>query len=181
MAVSQQNNRASLLSGLRTGGVRSTSANVPHTAAPGASFNIPRFASFSRDQPINEEFDYNPETQDVFVSNRTHQGPLTSAVDSTRFSYQQSSSPQINPNALPFSPGVNVQPAQSLQMQMMQMEILRLQVSFFSYSSPDSFHLNPLFHVAGATISGRTSRPSPTSAAATTATDPTDPEPAWPI
>jgi hypothetical protein len=34
MAVSQQNNRASLLAGLRTGGVRSTSANVPHTAAP---------------------------------------------------------------------------------------------------------------------------------------------------
>jgi len=148
MAVSQQNNRASLLSGLRTGGVRSTSANVPHTAAPGASFNIPRFASF-RDQPVDEEFDYNPEPQDVFVSNRTHQGPLTSAVDSTRFSYQQSSSPQINPNAIPFSPSVNVQPAQSMQMQMMQMEILRLQVSFLFYSSPDSFHLNdPSFQQA---------------------------------
>ncbi|KAG9112305.1 Ribosome biogenesis protein erb1, partial [Ceratobasidium sp. 392] len=40
------NNRASLLAGLRTGGVRSVSgANVPHTAAPGGSFQIPRFAS----------------------------------------------------------------------------------------------------------------------------------------
>ncbi|KAG8795142.1 hypothetical protein FRC12_017644 [Ceratobasidium sp. 428] len=39
-------NRASLLANLRTGGVRSVSgANVPHTAAPGGSFQIPRFAS----------------------------------------------------------------------------------------------------------------------------------------
>ena len=130
MAVSQQSNRASLLAGLRTGGVRSTSANVPHTAAPGATFNIPRFASYSRDQQINEEYDYNSEAQDIYTPSRAHQGPLTSAVDSTRFSYQQSASSQINPNALPFSPGVNVHQAQSLQMQMMQMEILRLQVSF---------------------------------------------------
>ncbi|QRW05313.1 hypothetical protein RhiLY_04312 [Ceratobasidium sp. AG-Ba] len=44
----QANNRASLLAGLRTGGVRSVSgANVPHTAAPGGSFQIPRFASHS--------------------------------------------------------------------------------------------------------------------------------------
>ncbi|KAG8747927.1 hypothetical protein FRC10_010546 [Ceratobasidium sp. 414] len=40
------NNRASLLANLRTGGVRSASGvNVPHTAAPGGSFQIPRFAS----------------------------------------------------------------------------------------------------------------------------------------
>ncbi|KAG8693941.1 hypothetical protein FRC08_008801, partial [Ceratobasidium sp. 394] len=44
----QGNNRASLLANLRTGGVRSTSGiNVPHTAAPGGSFQIPRFASQS--------------------------------------------------------------------------------------------------------------------------------------
>ncbi|KAG9104043.1 hypothetical protein FRC06_005940 [Ceratobasidium sp. 370] len=42
------NNRASLLANLRTGGVRSASGvNVPHTAAPGGSFQIPRFASQS--------------------------------------------------------------------------------------------------------------------------------------
>lgn len=121
MAVSQQNNRASLLAGLRTGGVRSTSASVPHTAAPGATFNFPRFP------PHDEELEYNSEPQDIYVPNRIHQGPLTSAVDSTRFSYQQSASSQINPAALPFSPSLNVQQAQSLQMQMMQMEIIRLQ------------------------------------------------------
>jgi hypothetical protein len=124
MAVSQQNNRASLLAGLRTGGVRSTSANVPHTAAPGATFNFPRFA------PHDEESEYNSEPQDIYVPNRIRQGPITSAVDGTRFLYQQSASSQINPNAPPFTPSVNVQQAQSFQMQMMQMEILRLQVSF---------------------------------------------------
>lgn len=45
---SHGNNRASLLANLRTGGVRSVSgAGVPHTAAPGGSFQIPRFASHS--------------------------------------------------------------------------------------------------------------------------------------
>lgn len=122
MAVSQQNNRASLLAGLRTGGVRSAS-NVPHTAAPGATFAFPRFSP----QPRDEEPDYNTESQDIYVPNRIHQGPLTSGVDGTRFSYQQSASSQINPAALPFTPSVNVQQAQSFQMQMMQMEILRLQ------------------------------------------------------
>ncbi|KAF9779495.1 hypothetical protein BJ322DRAFT_1013266 [Thelephora terrestris] len=121
MAVSQQNNRASLLAGLRTGGVRSTSASVPHTAAPGATFNFPRFATH------DEESEYNFEPQDVYVQNRIRQGPITSAVDGNRFLYQQSTSSQINPNAQPFTPSVNVQQAQSLQMQMMQMEILRLQ------------------------------------------------------
>ena len=134
MAVSQQNNRASLLAGLRTGGVRSTSVNMPHTAAPGATFNVPRFASYSREQPIGGEFDYGSEAQDVYVPSRVHQGPLTSAVDGTTF-YQQSASTQINPAALPFTPSVNVQQAQSFQMQMMQMEILRLQVIFFPVSN----------------------------------------------
>ncbi|KAF8609817.1 hypothetical protein BDV93DRAFT_154531 [Ceratobasidium sp. AG-I] len=45
---SHANNRASLLANLRTGGVRSASgAGIPHTAAPGGSFQIPRFASQS--------------------------------------------------------------------------------------------------------------------------------------
>ncbi|KAF8528887.1 hypothetical protein BU17DRAFT_36758 [Hysterangium stoloniferum] len=44
---STPNNRASLLSGLRTGGVRSASQphQVPHTAAPAGTFNVPRFPS----------------------------------------------------------------------------------------------------------------------------------------
>lgn len=124
MAVSHQNNRASLLAALRTGGVRSSSNNAPHTAAPGATFNFPRFPSHS------EEIEYNSEPQDVYVPNRIRNGPLTSAVDGSRFSYQQNAPSQINPAAMPFTPSVNVQQAQSLQIQMMQMEILRLQVSF---------------------------------------------------
>lgn len=45
---SHGNNRASLLANLRTGGVRSASnVGIPHTAAPGGSFQIPRFASQS--------------------------------------------------------------------------------------------------------------------------------------
>ena len=123
MALSHQNNRASLLAGLRTGGVRSSSANVPHTAAPGATFNFPRFASH------HEEPEYDSEPQDIYVPNRSHHGPVTSAVDGARFSYQQSATSQINPAAQPFTPSVNVQQAQNLQIQMMQMEILRLQVS----------------------------------------------------
>ena len=38
------NSRASLLAGLRTGGVRSVSGPVPHTASPAGTFNVPRYA-----------------------------------------------------------------------------------------------------------------------------------------
>jgi hypothetical protein len=94
--------RASLLAGLRTGGVRSASsplANIPHTAAPSGSFNIPR--SSSTDFPSS----------------------FTAAVDAPNntFSHQQSG---MNPNSAPFSPQVQVH---ALQMQVMQLEILRLQ------------------------------------------------------
>ena len=99
--------RASLLAGLRTGGVRSASsplANIPHTAAPSGSFNIPR--SSSTDFPSS----------------------FTAAVDAhnNTFSHQQSG---MNPNSAPFSPQVQVH---ALQMQVMQLEILRLQVRFLS-------------------------------------------------
>ncbi|KAH9999417.1 hypothetical protein BJV77DRAFT_590527 [Russula vinacea] len=52
-------NRASLLAGLRTGGVRSNPVSgVPYTAAPGASFNIPsHFASATYNQPSFGEED----------------------------------------------------------------------------------------------------------------------------
>jgi hypothetical protein len=43
----QANSRASLLANLRTGGVRSVSGAVPHSAGPTGSFQIPRFASQS--------------------------------------------------------------------------------------------------------------------------------------
>ncbi|CAK5280136.1 unnamed protein product [Mycena citricolor] len=112
-------NRASLLAGLRTGGVRS---NFPQTAAPGASFNIPRL-SVSQHSVYPEE----GEGQMLFVNQAASQRamPMTAAVDgaSNRFLQQQ--------NHGAFSPAfggqANQAQAQALQMQLMQMEILRMQ------------------------------------------------------
>jgi hypothetical protein len=96
--------RASLLAGLRTGGVRKSS-NPPLTAS----------------------LDFTHSIQDNLLSKS-----LTAAVDapSNSFSLQQQSSPKMNPNSVPFSPALptNIQAqAQALQFQMMQLEFLRLQ------------------------------------------------------
>ncbi|KAH6915147.1 hypothetical protein BKA70DRAFT_1368923 [Coprinopsis sp. MPI-PUGE-AT-0042] len=136
MSANNSNNRASLLAGLRTGGVRSTSLNVPHTATPTGSFNISRTPSYT-----NPAY-YPEEEEDQFVDLPTHQPmfanrgvPMTAAVDgpTNRFSQHQAS--RMNPNSMPFSPGfapgmpqVNGQ-QNTMQMQMLQqqMEMLRLQ------------------------------------------------------
>ncbi|KAJ4472274.1 hypothetical protein J3R30DRAFT_3709719 [Lentinula aciculospora] len=133
------NSRASLLSGLRTGGVRSSSASFPHTAAPGGAFNIPRIVSHANSGNLpNEEQDYLAEMPSNMYANN-HQGgnriPLTAAVDgpNNRFSQQQRG---MNPNVAPFSPAFNSnaisqanQAQQALQMQMMQLEILKIQAA----------------------------------------------------
>ncbi|KAJ6604440.1 hypothetical protein DFH09DRAFT_309490 [Mycena vulgaris] len=124
-------NRASLLAGLRTGGVRSTS-NIPHTAAPGATFHIPRIASNLQSSIFPEEDEQGQFAQNVFVN---HHGasrtmPMTAAVDgpNNRFMQQQR---DVNQNIGSFSPAFAGQPnhvqAQALQMQMMQLEIIRMQ------------------------------------------------------
>jgi len=122
------NPRASLLAGLRTGGVRSTStpsANVPHTAA---TFNFPRFASQNGQLFLQEE---EPDEQAVEgPSHNVFTGAATAAVDgpSNSFTQQQRG---MNPNSAPFSPAFQTPSAQvqaqALQMQMMQLEIIRLQ------------------------------------------------------
>ncbi|KAG7448985.1 uncharacterized protein BT62DRAFT_928989 [Guyanagaster necrorhizus] len=143
MTTAPPNNRASLLAGLRTGGVRSSSTTLPHTAAPGASFNITRFASQHHQPssfPEEDEDDQLAEmpSQNVYV-NRQYSGnrtlPMTAAVDGSnnRFAQQQRG---MNPNSAPFTPSFatpnmiaqsnNVQ-AQAFQLQMMQMELMRLQ------------------------------------------------------
>ncbi|KAJ7275253.1 hypothetical protein B0H12DRAFT_1086420 [Mycena haematopus] len=124
-------NRASLLSGLRTGGVRSTSS-IPHTAAPGATFNIPRVSSRLQSSVFpEEEDDQGQYPQNVFMNhggNRTM--PMTAAVDgpNNRFMQQQR---DVNPNMGSFSPAFAAQPnhvqAQALQMQMVQLEFIRMQ------------------------------------------------------
>lgn len=145
------NSRASLLAGLRTGGVRTTSSSIPHTAAPGGSFNVPRFASQNHGSIFPEEeseYDQVAEMQPQY-SFPAHGGmrgmPMTAAVDgpNNRFSQQQRG---MNPNSLPFSPGPNMMgqtnqaQAQAFQLQMMQLELLKIQVF---YISPLSFHISP--------------------------------------
>ncbi|KAI0035576.1 hypothetical protein K488DRAFT_25940, partial [Vararia minispora EC-137] len=147
------NQRASLLSGLRTGGVRSSSVNVPHTAAPGATFNIPRFASASYSSHIVGEEEEMDQLADM-VSHKMHfnapprmqQLPLTAAVDGShnRFAQQQAMRGGTSLAANSVMSNVHLQAQaqqqQALQMQMMHLEMLRLQarapsLSLFHYSS----------------------------------------------
>jgi hypothetical protein len=143
--------RASLLAGLRTGGVRPNPVTgVPHTAAPGISFNIPsRFTSATyNQQSFGEEED---QLSDMFSHNmyinpqqRVYQAPNTAAVDggANRFSQQQvhfanglmSGMPYSNPAA--GNAQLQAQ-QQALQMQLMQLELIRMQVR--SLSPPDPF------------------------------------------
>ncbi|KAJ6516089.1 hypothetical protein C8R45DRAFT_231225 [Mycena sanguinolenta] len=137
MATTSPNSRASLLSGLRTGGVRSTSATVPHTAAPGGSFNVPRFASQLHSSVFPEEDDdqiVDVPDQTAFASHQAHRVPMTAAVDGpdNRFSQQQHRG--MNPNVAPFTPSfLPRQPVQPVQapnpalQQMQMMELLKLQ------------------------------------------------------
>ncbi|KAJ7102142.1 hypothetical protein B0H15DRAFT_313615 [Mycena belliarum] len=123
-------NRASLLAGLRTGGVRSNS-NIPHTAAPTGTFSIPRITSNLQSSIFPEE-DEEPGqfTHNVFANHGNRAMPMTAAVDgpNNRFMQQQQN---VNQNIGSFSPAFAAQPnhvqAQALQMQMMQLEIIRMQ------------------------------------------------------
>ncbi|KAG1753826.1 uncharacterized protein EDB91DRAFT_1242791 [Suillus paluster] len=142
----QSNNRASLLNGLRTGGVRSTSMSGPHTAALGGSFNIPRFASNSFQHSVFTEEDDMDEvgelfSQNMYINNQpVNSRPLTAAVDrpNNRFVQQQMAAQSgLNPNSVPFYPsysqGMQAQNSSDVQlhayqqMQLMQLEIARLQ------------------------------------------------------
>ncbi|TFK76119.1 hypothetical protein BDN72DRAFT_366990 [Pluteus cervinus] len=136
MSTAPAPNRASLLAGLRTGGVRSTSANIPHTAAPGGSFNVSRYPSQQHPSFYpDEEDDQLAEVpiQNIFVH---HPGarmmPMTAAVDgpNNRFSQHQTQrgmNPNFNQGFAPnmVNPNQMVDPA--FQMQMMQVEIMRMQ------------------------------------------------------
>jgi hypothetical protein len=167
MAATQPNHRASLLAGLRTGGVRSTS--IPHTAAPGGSFNVPRFTSVSH-RDFEEEDDEVPDIQDLYVnqrSNRIPQAPMTSAVDGPRFSYQQNPPQRASIDQNPFSPGIATpQQQQAFQMQMMQMEIFRLQVC-----TPElpPISIDTPVGPSGTTAASRAYRPEPKTASAASA------------
>ncbi|KAF5363902.1 hypothetical protein D9756_000863 [Leucocoprinus leucothites] len=131
---STQYNRASLLNGLRTGGVRSASANIPHTAAPGATtFNVSRYPAQSHPTNIfpEEEEDQLAEMPQHVFNNRNF--PMTAAVDGkNHFSQQQAQYPNVNnfqfnpsfPHPNMMSPAVQ---NQAMSMQMLQLEMLRIQ------------------------------------------------------
>lgn len=124
------NSRAALLAGLRTGGVRSASGpvgNVPHTAAPAGTFNIPRYSPPMHSSAFPEEEDEFADmvSQNPYMHNNVNhmQHPMTAAVDGAvnRFAQQQlMAGGFMDPQAQ----------MQALQLQMMQMEIARLQVCF---------------------------------------------------
>ena len=95
-ATPAPNPRASLLAGLRTGGVRSASGPVPHTAAPAGTFNIPRIVTPNQKDnyypPEEEDELSNMMSQNLYIQNaRSRQAPVTAAVDGipNRFLQQQ--------------------------------------------------------------------------------------------
>jgi hypothetical protein len=128
------NNRASLLAGLRTGGVRSSSLNIPHTAAPTGSFNIPRITSYNNPNVYyEEEEDQLAEMPPQVFHNRAM--PMTAAVDGPNNRFAQQQTRMMNPNSVPFSPGFapnmmqqqQFNPQNAMQMQMLQIEMLKIQ------------------------------------------------------
>ncbi|PSR73658.1 hypothetical protein PHLCEN_2v10577 [Hermanssonia centrifuga] len=131
------NSRASLLSGLRTGGVRSTSGPaVPHTASPAGTFNIPRYTPGIPNDSLyaaDEEDEFaDAVPQNMYIKNNVNrmQQPMTAAVDGAYNRFSQHQTMGMNAGN-PMSPFMSAAAAQSqmqaMQMQMMQMEIARLQ------------------------------------------------------
>jgi len=132
MASTQAPNpRAHLLAGLRTGGVRSASGPVPHTAAPAGTFNIPRYSPAPpSDMIFPEEQDELADMvpQNLYYNNSSRmQQPMTAAVDGgiNRFAQQQGMGMNGSASANQFMAAQSQM--QALQLQMMQMEIARLQ------------------------------------------------------
>jgi len=133
MTTTHSSQRASLLAGLRTGGVRSTS--VPHTAGPQASFLVspPHGANYEPSFPeVDETNDLaNMMSHGVHISNR-YNPPHTAHPDiaTAPLAYQQQQWAGMQNHSLP---GHGMPPAsayptqQDMQLQMMQMELMRLQ------------------------------------------------------
>ena len=160
------NSRASLLAGLRTGGVRSASQphQVPHTAALSGSFSTPRFASTSHpSNPFPEEEEEGNELADMTAHSLNFNGtnfnirqgiPMTAAADGAVHNFQQQQQQlilrQLAAQRAAMSGGipypVNGEQTE-MQAQMMQMEMLKYQVcihqcsrSWLILTWPQAFH-----------------------------------------
>ena len=145
MTTANTNTRASLLAGLRTGGVRS-SMDPSHTASPGGTFDLRppsnyRPTSFSED---TEKFH-----QNISLDSDV---PMAVAVDGpiNHFSQHQGTR-GMNPNSVPFSPGFA--PQAHIQMQMLQLEMMRIQVYSIAFTHI-AIGLKCFLGNASSTISG---------------------------
>jgi hypothetical protein len=125
-AVPATNSRASLLAGLRTGGVRSGSyPQAPHTAAPGGSFNTnppPRFINNIHEVDEQDELaDQFSQTLHFRGAAAQRQVPMTAAADQQFYQYQQQIAQAQAQQAQ------NVEQLQMLQYQRLQLEMLKMQ------------------------------------------------------
>jgi hypothetical protein len=144
MASTQPSHRASLLSSLRTGGVRSAPVvGVPYTAAPGASFNISSRYPYNQQSGMEEDDQLSDLlAQNMYINPQQRayqQHPNTAAVDGgvNMFAQQQShftnglaqGMPSSN-SALGSAPLHAHAQQQALQIQLMQLELIRMQVRY---------------------------------------------------
>lgn len=138
--MSASNNRASLLSGLRTGGVRSASGSMmPHTAAVGGSFQIPRFPSSHQSTPAYDEGgdDFGQTLQ--YGSMNPYGIPMTAShIDSRAPRFQQSQQSSMQQQqmlrqaqiaALSGMQGM-VNPMDQAQAQFLQLQLMQAMVGF---------------------------------------------------
>jgi len=107
---------------------------MPHTAAPGATFNINRYPSQHHTQALVEEDD------GQYIDFQSHHAgyaphnrgvPMTAAVDGPNFAHLMAQR-GLNPNSVPFSPMMNqTNHAQNnaFQMQMLQLEMMKIQAA----------------------------------------------------
>ncbi|CAG7849462.1 SubName: Full=Uncharacterized protein {ECO:0000313/EMBL:CCA67269.1} [Serendipita indica DSM 11827] len=132
--MSSANNRASLLSGLRTGGVRTSP--IPQTAAIGGSFQPPRFASGLHHQTVYEDALDNQNPYQYGV-------PMTAAIDgrAPRFQQQQHQAHQQQQQqqqlllqqaqlaAMGGMPGMQLNPMDPMQSQLLQLQLMQAMVA----------------------------------------------------
>jgi hypothetical protein len=122
-------NRASLLAGLRTGGVRSASNphQIPQTAAPGGSF--PRYPQSNFPAQSYNDADADDDLADQFANihfGRSINGPMTAGVIGSNNPFQQQQQAQLMliQAQIAMQNGLTVDQAQAMQMQM---DMMRLQ------------------------------------------------------
>lgn len=145
-AATTPNSRASLLAGLRTGGVRSTSQphQAPHTAALTGSFSLPRFTSTAHQSTPFPEEDEDDDLADMAAHSLSFNGtnyngrqgiPMTAAADGSAHNFQQQQQQlimrQLAAQRAAMGGGMSypVNGDQTeMQAQMMQMEMLKYQV-----------------------------------------------------